>query len=128
MRLWGCKGIAGGARGVVPRVLCAQFLEAEDGGEKPGNEAQGFSTGFYREANDAAPCATGEIPRCRSTPRGFGLLEGMIRRPHQRPRLHVPEAHLEPDALELRELIGMHIALDGKMLAGRLQVLAQRED
>src|SRR5690606_19914435 len=48
------------------------------------------------------------------------LLLRMIRRPHERPRLHVREAHLLlPDLLPATELVGRHPPIEGDVMLRR---------
>src|SRR6266511_3410125 len=54
-------------------------------------------------------------------------LLGVVTRAHQRTRRHRLEAHRVRLALELRELVGVPVAHDRKMVARRPQVLADRQ-
>src|SRR2546430_1807756 len=55
-------------------------------------------------------------------------LAGLVRRPHQRAGGDELEAECHAFALEIREHLGPHVLLDGQVLLGGAQVLAQGED
>src|SRR6185437_863411 len=58
-------------------------------------------------------------------PRGFFLLEGVIRRSNQWTRFDVFEPHLLAKLLVFREFIRMNKTLDRQMFRGRLQILTE---
>src|SRR5262249_48263677 len=59
---------------------------------------------------------------------GFGLVESVIRRTHERAGFDVLEAHLFTGHLVFAKFVGMNVADDWQMFARRLQVLAERQD
>ena len=56
------------------------------------------------------------------------MFERVIRRTHERPCFDVFETHGFAEDFEFGELVGVNVADDGEMVAGGLEVLAQRED
>src|SRR6266852_6251532 len=60
--------------------------------------------------------------------RGFGLVEGVVGRAHQRPGFNVFEAHRFAQYFVFGEFAGMRVANDGQMFASRLQILPERKD
>jgi Periplasmic binding protein len=63
-----------------------------------------------------------------SADRGFCLIEGVVGRADQRAGLHVLEAHLFAQPLELGELVRVNEPDDREMIARRLQVLAESKN
>ena len=78
-----------------------------------------------RTRRPAAP-ADSTRGRRRGGPRHLPL--GVVRRAHQRPRLHVPEAHRAGAAGQRVELRRRHEARDGQVLERGAQVLPHRQD
>src|SRR4029079_5103525 len=82
-----------------------------------------------RQWNDPALGVEGCLPAPQGLQLRAGhLVAGVIAGAYERPRLNVLEAERERRRLHLRELVGVVVALDGQVLEGRPQVLADRED
>src|SRR5258708_34748383 len=80
------------------------------------------TNGVSRFGNSA--CLSSSPPNADLFVRGFGLLEGVVRRTHQRAGFHMLESYGFAADLELREFIGMDVAHDGQMIAGGPEILS----
>ena len=70
---------------------------------------------FGSETTETLPCCRRPL-----------LLEGVVGGTHQRAGLDVPQAHLFAQGLVLREFVGVDVTNDWQVLAGGLEVLAER--
>src|SRR5688572_9395187 len=64
----------------------------------------------------------------RSDTSRLDLLPGVVARADERPGLDVAEAHLRAEPLELAELVGGVVAVQGQVVVRWAQVLAEGED